>query len=424
MRGGSPLPAMPPDFPSCVAEIHGVDGPVSFPELLMQKIWASGEFDRVGLTTTTGEAVEIVALGRWNRLAGPDFAGARVRIAGRERRGDVELHLRAEDWVAHRHADDPGFGAVVLHVVLFPPPLGFRCLAHGGGEVPTLVFLPLLPRDLESYALDDAAERLANRALFHAREELGLLGLGQLEAELRGRAVSRWERKVSFARLRLARLGWEQACHMGALECLGYRFNRAAMAAVAQRWPLEAWVAGEADPERVWVEGGGSPWKAPWGRPSNHPRVRLREYARWMVTVPRWPGRLLEGAEEAAFPVETGRTGAERRCCGMSAVRERLRSDVGGGVLTGPRFDTLVCDHWLPLLAARRGAEAGWRALWFHWYPGDLPAQHARCLKELGVVNTSKLQPLCNGWTQGLLGWCIERESRSLLMSEARRSDS
>lgn len=409
--------------PCCVAELQGVDGPVCFPELLMQKIWAAGDFSRDGLRSVAGEPIEILSVGRWNRLAGPDFVGARLSLGGRVLRGDVELHLRAEDWTAHRHAADPAFDEVILHVVLFPPSPGFQCLAHGGRVVPTLVLLPLLPRDLESYALDDAAERLANRSLYQAREVLGLLGPEQLVGELRKWAVSRWVRKVAFSRLRIERLGWEQACHAAALECLGYRFNRAPMVHVAQRWPLDAWTSGQADPMEIWREME-LRWKRPWGRPHNHPNARLALYKQWVASVPDWPHRLLDFATAAGpDPVEPGDTKTERRRCKLRARREALRLQLTGGAFTGPRFDTFVCDHGWPLLAARFGTEIDPRALWFHWYPGDVPLQHAHCLRELDR-NANRLHPLCTGWIQGLLGWCIDRENRAAIDPDPRRSDS
>jgi hypothetical protein len=54
---------------------------------------------------------------RWGG-PGPDFRGALLALPdGTLVRGDVELHRRARDWITHRHAADPEYAQVVLHVV-------------------------------------------------------------------------------------------------------------------------------------------------------------------------------------------------------------------------------------------------------------------------------------------------------------------
>ena len=103
-----------------VAEIQGLYGPFSFPEKLLQKIWLRGDFNRAAAVTTDGRRVTVLQPGKWNRLGGPDFRGARLRLDdGPEFTGDVELHLRASDWAAHAHVADRAYDGVVLHVVLF-----------------------------------------------------------------------------------------------------------------------------------------------------------------------------------------------------------------------------------------------------------------------------------------------------------------
>ena len=108
-----------------VAEMQGLYGPFSFPEKLLQKIWLRGDFERAAAVTTDGRQVRVMHPGKWNLLGGPDFRGARLRLGdGPELTGDIELHLRAADWVAHAHAQDRNYDGVVLHVVLFPPEAG------------------------------------------------------------------------------------------------------------------------------------------------------------------------------------------------------------------------------------------------------------------------------------------------------------
>jgi hypothetical protein len=123
--------------------------------------------------------------------------------------------------------------------------------------------------------------------------------------------------------------------------------------------------------------------------------------------VPAWPARLAElAAQLPDVAGSPGPTAAVRRACHFADWRKRLACEVAGGAVGGPRLDNLICDGWLPLLTAR-GATAV-SELWFHWYPGDSPAQMDRVLRELEVL-TARIQPACHGLIQGLLGWWLVR---------------
>jgi hypothetical protein len=396
--------------PTAVAEMPGFYGPFTFTEKLLQRIWSRGEFDSGAAHTSDGRAVEVVEPGRWNRLGGPDFLGARLRLGGAMVAGDIELHLHAADWVAHAHAADPAYAGVVLHVVLFPSAEKFTAGA-GGRPIPVLALLPLLQRGLEEYAEDEAMEALAHRPLAVVPAALAALDAAELTNLLADHAERRWRRKIHFARLRLDRLGWEDACHHAALEILGHRFNRAPMLAVAAQFPLAQWTAGDAGAvaERAMAAGR---WHRHAVRPANHPAARLRQYAAWSAARPDWPARLK--AVAGALPVlrigpgsatpATG-VGEARRAHRLPSLRKHLAETICAGAVGGTRFDTLVCDGFLPLLAAETGAELG--GLWQCWFPGDLPEAMLPALRALGIF-AAPSRPASHGAVQGLLGWRLE----------------
>jgi hypothetical protein len=397
------------DDGSAVAEMPGLYGPFTFSEKLFQRIWARCEFDSAGARTADGRALEILEPGKWNGLGGPDFLGARLRLGRAEITGDVELHLHAADWAAHAHARDPAYANVALHVVLFPAAEKFTAGA-GGQKIPVLVLLPLLHRGLEEYAEDEAVEALAARPLARVPAELAALGADELAALLARHAEQRWRQKVRFARERIARLGWEAACHHAALEILGHRFNRAPMLAVATQFPLVEWAAGGVD-ATAWAAQEGR-WQLRGVRPANHPRLRLRQYAVWTAARPDWPARLR--ALAAALPAlppdgAAHAAGTLRRRHKLTALRKKLAAEICAGSVSGTRFDTLVCDGLLPLLAAETGAELG--GLWQVWCPGDLPESLLPTLRALGVF-AAPSRPAYHGAAQGLLGWRLSREIR------------
>ncbi len=85
-------------------------------EKLLHYVWLHKLFPPGGLTTDEGLPVDVVDPGLPNANAGPDFAGAKVRIGPTLWAGDVELHLRSSDWHRHGHDSDAAYNRVVLHV--------------------------------------------------------------------------------------------------------------------------------------------------------------------------------------------------------------------------------------------------------------------------------------------------------------------
>ena len=393
-----------------VAEMQGLYGYFTMAERVVQKIWLRGDFARDRAVLADGRSLEIRSTGAWNLLGGPDFRGARLAIDGCETTGDVEVHFHAADWRAHGHAADRAYDQVVLHVVLFCP-TAFEQPAVGadGREIPTLVLLPLLHRDLEEYACDDALEIITARDEWECFAELAATPLVELHRLLLGHARQRWEQKTHFAQLRIDKLGWIAAAHHTALEILGYRQNRAAMLMVAAQHPLESW-GGGSTPEAIFSQFR-EVWMLQGVRPANLPLRRLRQYKAWAAVRPDWPQQLLAMAG-SKLPGEGvgGPTRAARHSLGLGKLRVSMAHDLTAGAVCGSRLDNLVCDGFLPLAAAQGGPELF--ALWHHWFLGDAPAMVRKVLPRLGLAGPPD-QPLCHGRAQGLLGWILAREAHA-----------
>lgn len=69
------------------------------------------------LFTCQNEALQIVHPGYRNEDSGPDFFDARVRIANTLWAGNIEIHVKASDWLKHHHQSDLAYDSVILHVV-------------------------------------------------------------------------------------------------------------------------------------------------------------------------------------------------------------------------------------------------------------------------------------------------------------------
>lgn len=86
-------------------------------EAFLHYIWQFKLFNIKNLTLTNGERLEIIHSGSTHHNAGPDFFNAQLRIAETRWAGNVEIHLKSSDWLAHRHQEDLVYDKVILHVV-------------------------------------------------------------------------------------------------------------------------------------------------------------------------------------------------------------------------------------------------------------------------------------------------------------------
>lgn len=86
-------------------------------ESVLHYIWQYKLFVQHNLTTSDGEKLEIIDVGKPNFDAGPDFFNAKIKIGKTIWAGNVEIHTCSSDWNKHRHQTDPAYNNVILHVV-------------------------------------------------------------------------------------------------------------------------------------------------------------------------------------------------------------------------------------------------------------------------------------------------------------------
>lgn len=380
-----------------VQEIQGLYGPYSLSERVLQKIWLRGDFDQNDLKTVSGKSLRILHPGRWNLLEGPDFLEARLEVDGEETVGDVEVHFIASDWELHGHSDNPNFARVCLHVLLYPEE-GANHIRTSKGQTPeSLCLMPLLDRDLEDYAIDDAIVELEQAGDAEWIREFVAKPLAEKRARLESGARERWETKLNFARKRLSGASWADACHQYCLEVLGYARNRAPMSRIALDYSIENFARGAVDTGAVFEERK-SEFRLSGLRPANQPRRRLIQYQSICAASPDWPEQV-RSVLERFEPAGHSRTVAEfRKASGLS---EKLRalSGVFGNQISAKRLNTLICDALLPMAAADQLFDAS--GYWLNWPPGDAPDRLLRFLKSSEVIDRSN--PLANGHVQGAL---------------------
>ncbi len=221
------------------------DPPKAPAELEVQALWFE-QLYQTQLQTDDGRTVEIIQPGFWNHSGGPDFARAAVRFRKGNAHdeevtvGNVEVHLRPDDWHAHGHHNDAAYDATILHVVweakgktVFPATSAFR-------RVPQVVLSSQL---IAPWAeLQPLCAALLQRPLPGAvpgrcSPELAKLPSEQIADILRTAGFYRLRQKARrwFWRRRLTSPG--QALYEALAEALGFHANQIPMRLVAQRLP-------------------------------------------------------------------------------------------------------------------------------------------------------------------------------------------
>lgn len=116
-----------------------------FQEDLLHYIWKLQYFDLTGLHTTDGQQITITHPGYHNFDAGPDFSSAKVVIGHTEWIGNLEIHIKASDWVKHRHYNDRAYDNVILHVVYEEDE---KVLRPDGSVIPCLELKDLIHHEI------------------------------------------------------------------------------------------------------------------------------------------------------------------------------------------------------------------------------------------------------------------------------------
>jgi Protein of unknown function (DUF2851) len=86
-------------------------------EQLLQFIWQFQYYNKSSLQTSAGEDLQIILAGTHNTNQGPDFLNAKIKVGETLLAGSIEMHIKASDWLNHKHNTDKNYNNVILHVV-------------------------------------------------------------------------------------------------------------------------------------------------------------------------------------------------------------------------------------------------------------------------------------------------------------------
>ncbi|HCW05771.1 MAG TPA: DUF2851 domain-containing protein [Cytophagales bacterium] len=103
-------------------------------ESFLHYLWQFQYFDKSELVTSQGESLSVLKTGILNSNAGPDFFNAKIKIGDIDWVGNVEIHVKSSDWLAHHHEIDSAYDNVILHLVWEND----KPIFHKNRELPTL----------------------------------------------------------------------------------------------------------------------------------------------------------------------------------------------------------------------------------------------------------------------------------------------
>ncbi len=200
-------------------------------EALLQFIWQYNLYRPGGLTTHTGEPLQVIHPGTLNRNAGPDFNMSRVKIGDTTLVGNVELHIRTSNWLRHRHDADAAYSRVILHVVY----------EHDMPEPPGGIPILELKDHIPAYVLERYSHLIQTTAPLPCAGALQSVSDITRSSWLSRMLVERWEQKLGAWNEELSQAGgdWHTLLWWRLAASFGFKINAAPFLQLAQSLPLK-----------------------------------------------------------------------------------------------------------------------------------------------------------------------------------------
>ncbi|WEK18164.1 MAG: DUF2851 family protein [Candidatus Pedobacter colombiensis] len=205
---------------------------MDFSEHFLHFIWQFRLLNSAKLYCEDGEELQVLHPGILNKHAGPDFSGAKLVIDGLNWVGDVEIHLKSSDWLAHGHQHNPAYNSVVLHVVYqYDSPI-YRT---NGSLVPVLVLKNLF----SDHLFANYSELIATVNPFPCQKHIADVDRIVVDAFLSRVMIERFEQKSEevFKKLSQNRGDWEQTFYYFLARNFGFKVNAVPFELLADALP-------------------------------------------------------------------------------------------------------------------------------------------------------------------------------------------
>jgi hypothetical protein len=203
-------------------------------EAFLHYLWQTQRFLINDLRTTDGEIIRVIKRGFSNADSGPDFLNARLQIGDVEWAGNVEIHVNASEWYAHKHEQDEAYENVILHVVWQHDR---DVLRNNGGKVSVLEI-----KNIVSPNLIDKQNQLINSQSVipcegHFKEVSEFTKVSMLSSAL--------AQRLQFKSINVRELltdnnnDWEETTYQVLAKNFGFKLNAEPMLQLAKNLPLK-----------------------------------------------------------------------------------------------------------------------------------------------------------------------------------------
>jgi hypothetical protein len=186
------------------------------------------------LKTVSGKNLRIVYQGQFNTGRGPDFKNAIIEIQGEQLRGDIEIHLKTQDWQAHNHQEDIYYNQVILHVVLEHKTGYSHTIREDGALIEILELSTQLSEDISKLM---TAHESPQRPSVYC-DLLSAISNDNLRLILHSAGLRRFKAKIARFNSALSLSSFDQLFYEGLFEALGYDKNKLNTLQLAQGLPL------------------------------------------------------------------------------------------------------------------------------------------------------------------------------------------
>jgi uncharacterized protein DUF2851 len=186
------------------------------------------------LTTTNGEAIQIIKSGEHNKNSGPDFFNAKIKIGNTTWAGNVEIHLKASDWNHHGHAKDKAYQNIILHAV---HEADAKNADMNGNEIPMVQ----LKNKFSPHLWNQYEKLLNSKQWIPCAKMIDTADKFTINAWLERMVIERLEQKIIFIEnlLKQNQNNWEETFYQSLARNFGFKLNAAPFEMLAKSLPAK-----------------------------------------------------------------------------------------------------------------------------------------------------------------------------------------
>lgn len=219
---------------------------MNFPEDFLHFIWQYRLYGAQKLYITTGEEIEVLQPGNLNKNAGPDFSNAKLIINKTTWAGNIEIHIKASDWILHQHQNDNAYDNVILHVVYDADRQIYR---KDGTLIPTLVLHGLFAAEL----IDKYESLVTSLNNFPCEKQIGEVDEFIINHFLSRVLVERLADKSTevYEKVKELKGDWDETFYHFMAKNFGFKVNAIPMEMLAQSLPQQLFAKHKDNPLQI-----------------------------------------------------------------------------------------------------------------------------------------------------------------------------